>query len=80
MYILAIGVSKLPSTYKANGWFFSGLAWGHLLRPEDVYVEMCPAGYATPVLAGFHVDPSIATPRHRADPVHKDTAHVKRDV
>ena len=47
---------------------------GHLLRPEDVYVEMCPAGYATPVLAGFHVDPSIATPRHRADPVHKDTA------
>ena len=74
MSILAIGVSKLPSTYKANGWFFSGLAWSHLLRPEDVYVEMCPAGYATPVLAGFHVDPSIATPRHRADPVHKDTA------
>ena len=74
MYSLAIGVSKLSSNYKANGWFFSGLAWGHLLRPEDVYVEMCPAGYATPVLAGFHVDPSIATPRHQADPVHKDTA------
>ena len=24
--------------------------------------------------SSFHVDPSIATPRHQADPVHKDTA------
>ena len=74
MYKLTVGVSKLPSNNKANGWLFSGLAWGHLLRPEDVYVEMFPAGCATPVPAGFHVDPSIATLRHQADPVHRDTA------
>ena len=68
-------VSASCQTTIKHMWFFTGLAWDHLLRPVDVCVEMFPAVCAKPVQAGSHVDPSIAMPKHQADRAHGDIGY-----
>ena len=67
-------ISICLSIYLNTILVFDQVDWALLPLSTYTLVPLFPAGCATPVPAGFHVDPSIATLRHQADPVHRDTA------